>query len=127
MAWKNKRGMPRVERKTHEIDAAGKVVGRIATQAAKILIGKHRADYVPHVDHGEFVVIKNAKKAEFTGKKWEQKTHFRSSNRPGGIKAVSVGKLRQERPEKVLEHAIKYMLPKNKLQKERMKRLKIEA
>ena len=116
-----------MERETHEIDASGKVIGRLASEAAKLLIGKHKADYQPNLDGGDFVVIKNAAKAEYTGKKWEQKELFRSSNRPGGVKTLKVAKIREEKPEMLLEHAIKYMLPKNKLQNDRMKRLKIEA
>ena len=123
MAWKNKSGMPAVTRKTIEIDATGLVVGRLATKVAKILIGKHKPDYVPHIDAGDFVKIKNADKVKLTGKKWEQKVHFRSSNRPGGIKRVSMTKLQQENPGEILRHAVKYMLPKNRTQAVRLKRL----
>jgi large subunit ribosomal protein L13 len=127
MAWNTRKGHPKVDRKTHEIDAAGKVVGRIASDAARYLIGKHKASYVPHFDMGDFVVIRNAAKAEFTGRKWEQKQLYHSSNRPGGVKATRVSMLRKEKPELILEHAIKYMIPKNKLQRDRMKRLTITA
>lgn len=127
MAWNKRKGHPSVVRKTHEIDAAGKVVGRLASQAANLLIGKHKTIYQPHLDQGDFVVIKNATKVEFTGKKWDQKELFHSSNRPGGVKATKVSMLRNTNPARILEHAIKYMIPKNKLQKDRMKRLKIEA
>jgi len=126
MAFQKHKGHPKVERAKYEIDATGKVVGRVATEASRVLIGKHKPSYVPNLDQGDFVIIKNAGKIEFTGKKWEQKQHFRSSNRPGGIKAVTMSKLREEKPERVLQHAIKYMLPKNKLQKDRMNRLTIE-
>ncbi|MBP9869236.1 50S ribosomal protein L13 [Patescibacteria group bacterium] len=117
--------MPPVKRATHEIDATGQVVGRLATKIARILIGKHRATYTPNIDSGDFVKITNVKDIVFTGKKWEQKVHFRTSNRPGGLKATSVKKLREEKPSEVLRHAVKYMLPKNRTQMIRMKRLTI--
>jgi large subunit ribosomal protein L13 len=125
MSWNTKkRGMPKAVRATHEIDAEGMVVGRLATKVAMLLIGKHKPSYIPHVDAGDFVTVKNADKLVFTGKKWDQKVHFRSSNRPGGIKRVPVKKLRDTDPGEVLRHAVKYMLPKNRTQSVRMKRLK---
>ncbi len=119
--------MPKVERKTLVIDAAGKVVGRVATQAAHILMGKHKATFEHHLDGGDCVKILNASKAEFTGKKWDEKVHFHSSNRPGGIKRVSVKKLREERPDVIIAHAVKYMLPKNTHLTARLKRLTVTA
>ena len=119
--------MPKITRETHTIDATGKVVGRLATQIATLLQGKHKPGFVPHIDAGDIVHVTNAAKVNFTGKKWEQKAHFHSSNRPGGVKRVPVSKLREERPEEILRHAVRYMLPKNKQQTERMKRLKITA
>jgi len=128
MSWNTKkRGMPKVARETHTIDASGKVVGRLATQVAHLLIGKHKAGLIPHIDAGDFVKVINASKIEFTGKKWEQKVHFRSSNRPGGITRVPMSKLRTENPAQILRHAVKYMLPKNRTQDVRMKRLTITA
>lgn len=125
MSWNTKkRGMPKAARETHEIDADGQVVGRLATRVAMLLIGKHKPSYVPHVDAGDNVVIKNAEKLVFTGKKWDQKMHFHSSNRPSGIKRVAVKDLQQENPGEILRHAVKYMLPKNRTQSVRMKRLK---
>jgi large subunit ribosomal protein L13 len=125
MAWNKKVGMPKVVRKHHTIDAEGKPVGRVSTQIAKLLQGKHRADYVAHVDMGDFVDVINASKVVFTGKKWDQKVHFHVSGRPGGIRSVPVSTLRENKPEIILEHAIRYMIPKNKHQKDRLKRLKI--
>lgn len=125
MTWKKIKGMPTVKRNTHEIDAQGQVVGRLATKIATLLIGKHKTDYVPNVDMGDFVIVKNAAQVVFTGKKWEQKVHFRSTNRPSGIKRTPMLKLRKENPGEILRHAVKYMLPKNKLQAARLKRLKI--
>jgi len=115
--------MPAVKRATHEIDADGQVVGRLATKIAKILMGKHKASYVPHIDSGDIVKVKNAKGLVLTGKKWEQKVHFRSSNRPGGLKRIPMSRLREENPGEILRHAVKYMLPKNRTQSERLKRL----
>lgn len=125
MAWKNRRGMPKIERETVEIDATGKVVGRLATHIARLLMGKHRANYTPHIDSGAVVKVTNADKLVYTGKKMEQKVLFRSSNRPSGIKRLPVAKLQAEKPGEVLVHAVKYMLPKNRTQDERMKRLHI--
>ena len=115
--------MPTVSRATHEIDATGMVVGRLATRIAALLQGKTKASFVPHIDAGDFVRVKNASEVALTGKKWEQKVHFRSSNRPSGITATPMLKLKKERPEEILRHAVKYMLPKNRTQAVRMKRL----
>ncbi len=123
MAWKNKRGMTAQNRETVTIDATDKVLGRLATHIAKILMGKDKPTYVPHIDSGVIVKVTNVDKLALTGKKLEQKVHFRTSNRPGGLKRTPVSKLMQEKPATVLEHAVKYMLPKNRTQKERMKRL----
>ena len=125
MAWKNRRGMPKIVRETVEIDATGKVVGRLATHIARLLMGKHRPNYTPHIDSGAIIKVTNADKLVYTGKKMEQKVLFRSSNRPSGIKRLPVAKLQAERPGEVLLHAVKYMLPKNRTQDERMKRLHI--
>jgi large subunit ribosomal protein L13 len=127
MPWKKQKGMPKTERKTVVIDADGKIVGRIASQAARILMGKHKTSYTYHLDGGDCVEILHASKAEFTGKKWEDKVHFHSTNRPGGIRRVSVKTLRQEKPEVIIKHAVKYMLPKNTHLAARMKRLKVTA
>ena len=115
--------MPAVKRATHEIDATDQVVGRLATKVAKLLMGKQRATYTPHIDAGDFVKITNANKIALTGKKWEQKVHFSSSNRPGGLKRKSMTTLRDENPGEILRHAVKYMLPKNRTQAVRLKRL----
>lgn len=118
--------MPKnVVRTTVEFDATGKVVGRLATQIAKVLMGKHRASFIPHLDQGDIVKVTNIDKIVFTGKKWEQKVHYRTSNRPGGLKMTPVSVLRKTNPGEILHHAVKYMLPKNRTQIERLKRLKI--
>lgn len=123
MAWKNTRGMPAIKREVVTIDATGKVVGRLATEIAHKLLGKDQPGYTPHIDTGAIIKVTNVDKIVLTGKKEEQKVHFRSSNRPSGIKRIPVSKLLQENPGEVLIHAVKYMLPKNRTQKERMKRL----
>lgn len=123
MSWKKQRGMPQIKRAIHEIDADGKVVGRLATHIAALLMGKRSAGYVPHIDTGDIVRVIHANKLVFTGKKWEQKVHFRSSNRPGGITRIPVATLRKENPGQILRHAVKYMLPKNRTQSARLKRL----
>ena len=123
MAWKNKAGMPTVTRTTHTIDAAGKSVGRLATQIARLLIGKHKASYEPNLDEGDSVKVINVSQIALTGKKWEQKEIFRSSNRPSGVKSTPMSRMRKENCDDILMHAIKYMLPKNKLQTDRLKRV----
>ncbi len=125
MTLKKTAGKPQIKRETHEIDAAGQAVGRLATRVATLLQGKHKPEFEPHVDRGDFVKVKNIDKIVLTGKKWEQKVHFSTSNRPGGLKRKPVSKLRQEKPSEVLRHAVKYMLPKNRQQYTRLKRLTI--
>lgn len=116
--------MPAQTRAIHEIDVEGKVLGRVATRVATLLIGKHKAGYVPYMDMGDVVIIKNVDKIVLTGKKEEQKVHYRTSNRPGGLKTSPISRLRKENPSEILKHAVKYMLPKNRTQSIRMKRLK---
>jgi len=118
--------MPKGNRETHEIDASGLVVGRLATKIATLLIGKNKATYRPNVDAGDKVVVSNVAKIVFTGKKWEDKKYYRTSNRPGGLKTTITKEVKEKNPGFVLQHAVKYMLPKNKLQKDRMKRLTIK-
>lgn len=113
----------KMTREVVTIDATGKVVGRLATQIAAILMGKNKPDYTPHIDSGAVVRVINADKLEYTGKKMEQKVLFRSSNRPSGIKRLAVAKLQVEKPGEILRHAVKYMLPKNRTQADRMARL----
>jgi len=126
MTWKNNDHVPasvRGKREAITIDAAGKPVGRLATQIANYLMGKHKPDFTPNLDTGAIVTVINADKLVYTGKKMDQKVLFTSSNRPSGVKRLPVAKLQAERPGLVLQHAVEYMLPKNRTQKERMKRL----
>jgi large subunit ribosomal protein L13 len=116
-----------IKRTWHLIDAKDQILGRLATKVATLLIGKHKADYSPHLDSGDFVVIVNAEKIELTGKKQMQKKYFRHSGYPGGFKEISFEKLFLENPQKVIELAVSGMLPDNRLKKIRLQRLKVFA
>ena len=116
-----------VERKWYVLDAAGKPMGKTAVAAANILRGKHRPEYTPGVDCGEFVIIINADKALLTGKKLEQKYYYRHSGYIGGLKAVQYKTLMAERPEMAMELAVKGMLPKNTVGRKSLTRLKVYA
>lgn len=113
-------------RKTHTIDATGKVLGRLASEIAILLRGKHKSDFAPHKDEGDFVKVKNIEKIKITGNKLEQKKYYRHSGYPGGLKEVPLKKVFKEDPAQVLKKAVWGMLPKNKLRKKQIKRLKIE-
>ena len=116
-----------IERKWYVIDAADKPLGRTAVTAANILRGKHRPEFTPHVDCGEFVIIINAEKAILTGKKLEQKYYHRHSGYIGGLKSVQYKTLMATKPELAMEQAIKGMLPKNTLGAQAYARLKVYA
>ena len=113
--------------KWHVIDANGKVLGRIATNAAKLLQGKHKAAYTPYLDTGDHVVIVNAEKVRLTGRKEEDKMYRTHSGYPGGLKETQARKMRQKRPERMLELAVQGMLPKSKLGKQMYRKLKVYA
>jgi len=115
-----------MERKTHSIDATDKVLGRLASEIAILLQGKHKPNFYPHKDTGDFVVVKNIAQIKLTGKKIEQKKYFRHSGYPGGAKEIPLKKLLAQKPEEILKKAVFGMLPKNRLRKRRLKRLKIE-
>jgi len=115
-----------MERKTHTIDAKGKVLGRLATQIAVLLRGKNKPDFAPYKDIGDFVAVKNVDKIKLTGKKLEQKIYYHHTGFMGGLKKVPLKKVFKENPDKVLRGAIFGMLPKNKLRAKQIKRLKIE-
>lgn len=119
--------MARIERKTHIIDASGKVLGRLATEIANLLNGKHKVDYAPNVDGGDVVVIKNASQVKVTGKKMEQKEYKKHSLYPGGLKVRPLKFVLKNNPAEVIRLAVVKMIPKNKLRKPKLKRLKIEA
>lgn len=116
-----------VKRVWHLIDAKGEVLGRLATKIAQLLTGKGKADYSAHMDSGDFVVVINAEKIEVTGKKAKQKSYKGHSGYPGGYKEVSYEKMMKEHPERIIEHAVKGMVPHNRLSAPRMKRLMVVA
>jgi large subunit ribosomal protein L13 len=109
------------------IDATDQVVGRMATQIANILRGKHRPEYTPHLDTGEFVVVINAAKVRFTGRKWQTKTYQWYSHYPGGQKRLTAKELLGRRPERILLEAVRRMVPRNRLGRQQMTKLKIYA
>ena len=113
-----------VERVIHEIDAEGKASGRLATQIAKLLIGKHKPTYEPRLDGGDRVVVLNVEKMSFSGKKIDQKVYYHHSGYPGGLKTRKIKDVYEKTPELVLKRAVWNMLPKNKLRNEMIKRLK---
>lgn len=116
-----------INRKWYVIDAEGKTLGRLAAEAAKILRGKHKPTFTPHVDTGDHVIIVNADKVALTGKKLIQKTYFRHSGYVGGTTFITAGKMLADKPERVLELAIKGMLPKNTLGRQMFRKLNVYA
>ena len=116
-----------IERKWYVVDAAGQTVGRLAAEVAKILRGKNKPTFTPHVDTGDFVIVINAEKAVFTGKKLTDKMYFRHSGYPGGTTFTAAGKLMEKAPEKVIEKAVRGMLPKNRLGAQMYRKLNVYA
>ncbi len=114
-----------VERRWYVVDAKDKVVGRLASRIAMILMGKHKPHYTPHLDTGDFVVVINASRVRFTGRKWEQKCYYRHSGYPGGLKVRKAREVLESKPEEILRHAVRGMLPKNHLGRRLLKKLKI--
>jgi large subunit ribosomal protein L13 len=109
------------------VDAQGKVLGRLATQIAARLRGKHKPEYTPHVDTGDFVVVVNVSKLRVTGRKTERKVYYRHTGFPGGIKQTNFAKLHATKPERVLQKAVKGMLPKGPLGYAMLRKLKVYA
>lgn len=107
------------------VDADGEVVGRLATQIASILRGKHKPTFTPHNDGGDFVVVINADKVRFTGRKLEQKSYYHHTGYIGGLKELNAGKVFASKPETVIEHAVRGMLPKGPLGRKQLSKLKI--
>jgi large subunit ribosomal protein L13 len=116
-----------ITRRWFVIDAADQVVGRLAVQIATILRGKHRPEYTPHLDTGEFVIVINAAKVRFTGKKMQTKKYHWYTRYPGGLKEVSARDLLETHPERILREAVKRMVPRNPLGRQQMTKLKIYA
>jgi large subunit ribosomal protein L13 len=109
------------------VDAQGKVLGRLATQIAARLRGKHKPEYTPHIDTGDYVVVVNVDKLRVTGRKTERKTYYRHTGYPGGIRQTSFAKIQATRPERILQHAVKGMLPKGPLGYAMLRKLKVYA
>lgn len=116
-----------IDKKWFIVDADGKILGRVAVEIAKILRGKHKPSFTPHLDTGDNVVVINADKIQLTGMKGEKKEYFRHSGYPGGIKFINIKKIKEKKPEYILEHAVKGMLPKNRLGRKILKNLRVYA
>ena len=114
-----------IKREWHLIDASDKILGRLATQIANLLMGKHKPMFSRHLDMSDYVVVINAEKIRFTGNKAQQKFYYRHSGYPGGFKSISLEKMMQTHPTRVIEHAVKGMLPNNRLRAQMMKKLRV--
>ena len=116
-----------VKREWFVVDAEGKTLGRLATEIALRLRGKHKAEYTPHVDTGDYIVVINADKVRVTGKKETDKTYYHHTGYPGGIKSITFDKLMDKAPERAIQSAVKGMMPKNKLSYSMLNKLKVYA
>ena len=116
-----------VQQDWYVVDAAGQTLGRLATRVALVLRGKHKPTYSPAVDTGDCVIVVNADKVHVTGRKLDQKMYYRHSGYPGGLKEITLRNLLQRRPTRVIEHAVRGMLPKNRLGRQMFKKLKVYA
>lgn len=114
-----------IEKKWYVIDAKGQVLGRLASQVAAILRGKHKPTFTPHIDSGDYVIVINADQVELTGKKEHDKIYFRHTLYPGGLKTRTASEMRRTRPEQMIELAVKGMLPKNSLGRRQLRKLKV--
>ncbi len=115
------------ERNWLVIDASGRTLGRLATQIADALRGKRKPDYTPHVDVGDFVIVVNAERISVSGKKREEKRYYRHSGYPGGLRSRTLGEMLERRPEEVIRRAVKGMLPRNRLGRAQLRKLKVYA
>jgi large subunit ribosomal protein L13 len=116
-----------ITRQWHVIDASDVVLGRLASQVAVLLRGKHKPIFAPHVDTGDFVIVINADKVALSGNKLEQKRAYRHSGYPGGLRSMSYGELMEKRPDRIVEKAVRGMLPKNSLGRKTLRKLKVYA
>jgi len=114
-----------MERKIHKLDAEGKAAGRLASQIAILLRGKHKVEWQPNIDNGDFVEVSNVEKMKFIGSKLEQKMYYHHSRHPGGLRETQLKKMLAEKPEFILWNAVYHMLPANKLRDKMIKRMKI--
>ncbi len=119
--------MKDIKRETHTIDASGRILGRLATEVATLLMGKNKPSFVPYLDTGDFVVVTNASKIKLTGKKMQEKKYTRHSGYPGGLRVETFDKMIVRKPEFVIENAVKGMLPGSKLGKAMIKKLTVHA
>ncbi|MCY4489433.1 MAG: 50S ribosomal protein L13 [Deltaproteobacteria bacterium] len=115
------------QRRWYVIDAEGQVLGRMATEIARVLRGKHKPSFSPHVDGGDFVIVVNAKRVKLTGSKETDKRYYRHSGYPGGLRVRTLSEMREKKPEAVVRLAVKGMLPKNRLGKGQLGKLKVYA
>lgn len=116
-----------VEREWYVVDASGQTLGRLATRVARVLRGKHKPIYSPSVDAGDYVIVVNAERIHVTGRKLDQKIYYRHTGYPGGLKEITLRNLLQKHPTRVIEHAVRGMLPKNRLGRRMFKKLKVYA
>ena len=116
-----------IQRNWYVVDASGRTLGRLASEVAQIVRGKHKPIFSPSVDVGDYVIVVNAEKVRVTGRKLDQKIYHRHSGYPGGLKQVSLRRMLEEHPTRVIEHAVAGMLPKNRLGRKMMKKLKVYA
>ncbi len=116
-----------VQRSWYVVDAEGRTLGRLASSIAHRLRGKHKPEYTPHVDTGDYIIVVNAEKIRVTGNKETDKIYYRHSGYPGGIKATSLAKMRQTHPERIVEKAVRGMLPRNSLGRAMFRKLKVYA
>lgn len=116
-----------IEKKWYVVDAEGQTLGRLATQVAAILRGKHKPQFTPHLDTGDYVVVINAEKVHVTGKKGQQKLYSRHSGYPGGLRQISLDDLRRNHPDRIIRYAVWGMLPHNRLGRKLLKKLKVYA
>lgn len=116
-----------IDRSWHVVDADGVTLGRLGTQVARLLTGKHKPTWAPHIDTGDFVVVVNAEKVVLTGKKEQDKVYYRSTTRPGSLKSETAAERRKKYPERLVESAVWGMLPKNRLGRKQYTKLKVYA
>jgi large subunit ribosomal protein L13 len=114
-----------IKRDWYIVDAEDKVLGRLATKIAQVLTGKHKPTFVNYIDVGDFVVVVNAEKVKLTGRKWTDKIYYRHSSYPGGLRKQTASEVHKKYPERIIQEAVKGMLPNNKLRTPRLKKLKI--
>ncbi len=116
-----------IQRNWYVVDASGQTLGRLASEVARIVRGKHKPIYSPSIDAGDYVIVVNADKIHVTGRKRDQKMYYRHSGYPGGMKEISLRRMLEEHPTRVIEHAVKGMLPKSRLGRKMMRKLKVYA